>query len=93
MDAADRRHPTLPPDARVYVPDFAGCTAGIKSDWSKEYCFLQNPGEDFYHLLVSGELFVQRGTEKYCLSCALRHGVATRERLYWQKGGNRENIA
>jgi hypothetical protein len=72
-------------DTRIYVPEHQGWTAAIKHGWTKEYCFLQNPGEDFYHLLVSGEIYLQRGTEKYCLSCSLRHGFATRERSYWQK--------
>jgi hypothetical protein len=70
-------------EERLYVPDYAGWKAAIKSDWNKEYCFVQKPGEDFYHLLVTGEVFLQRGSEKYCLSCALRHGYATHERGFW----------
>jgi hypothetical protein len=34
-------------------------------------------------LLVTGEIYLQRGTEKYCLSCALRHGYITHERAFW----------
>jgi hypothetical protein len=72
-------------EVRLFVPEHQGWTAAIKQGWSKEYCCLQRPGEDFYHLLVSGEIYLQRGTEKYCLDCSLRHGFATRERTYWQK--------
>jgi hypothetical protein len=72
-------------EARLYVPEHQGWTATIKQGWSKEYCCLQRPGEDFYHLLVSGEIYLQHGTEKYCLACSLRHGFATRERNHWQK--------
>jgi hypothetical protein len=68
---------------RLYVPDFTGWKAAIKEDWNKEYCFAQMPGEDFYHLLVTGEIFLQRGTEKYCIGCAVRHGYATHERAFW----------
>jgi hypothetical protein len=70
-------------DDRLYVPDSAGWKAAIKSDWNKEYCFAQKPGEDFYHLLVTGEIYLQRGSEKYCLDCALRHGFATHARSFW----------
>ena len=57
-----------------------------KRDWNKEYCFSQNPGEDHYHLLLSGEIYLQRRTEKYCLNCALRHAFISRDRTFWQKG-------
>src|SRR3974390_677153 len=78
--------PAAMPDARLYLPDHDGWEAVIKRDWNKEYCFSQNPGENFYHLLLSGEIYLQRGGEKYCLNCAMRHGVLTRERTFWQKG-------
>jgi hypothetical protein len=70
-------------EERLYVPDFAGWKAAIKHDWNKEYCFVQRPGEEFYHLLATGEIFLHRGTEKYCLSCALRHGYVTHDRASW----------
>ncbi|HXY33681.1 MAG TPA: hypothetical protein VEI07_05600 [Planctomycetaceae bacterium] len=70
-------------EERLYVPEYAGWKVALKDDWTKEYCFAQNPGEDFYHLLVTGEIFLQRGTEKYCLGCAVRHGYATHERGFW----------
>jgi hypothetical protein len=78
--------PTAKAEARLYVPDHDGWEASIKRDWTKEYCFSQNPGENYYHLLLSGEIYLQRGGEKYCLNCAMRHGVLTRERTFWQKG-------
>lgn len=74
-------------DARLYVPFAEGWTAHIKTDYGKDYCFFQNPGEDYFHLLLGGEIYLQRGTEQCCLSCALRHGFATSDRLYWQHGG------
>jgi hypothetical protein len=70
-------------ESRLYVPEYAGWKAAIKDDWNKEYCFVQRPGEDFYHLLVTGEIYLQRGIEKYCMSCAVRHGYATHERAFW----------
>jgi hypothetical protein len=76
-------------DARLYFKYGEGWAAHFKHDWMKEYCYAQNPGEDYYHLLLSGEIYVQRGTEKYCLNCALRHGHITHDRLFWQRDGAR----
>jgi hypothetical protein len=73
-------------DHRLYVPEHEGWSTGIQDDRSKEYCFAQKPGEDHYHLLVAGEIYLRRGSEKYCLNCALRHGFATRDRTFWQRG-------
>jgi hypothetical protein len=70
-------------EGRLYVPEHDNWKAAIKHDWNKEYCFVQRPGEDFYHLLVTGEIYLHRGSEKYCLSCALRHGYATHDRAFW----------
>lgn len=76
--------PAAPPDARVYVPMPEGWQARIKQGWEKDYCFAKNPGEDWFHLLLNGEVYVQHGDEKYCLNCALRRGILTHDRLYWQ---------
>lgn len=71
-------------DARLFLPTAEGWDAGIKQGWEREYCHAKNPGEDFFHLLMNGEVYLQRGSEKVCLNCALRRGVASRERLNWQ---------
>lgn len=73
-------------DHRLYVPKQAGWEAAIKQTWEQEYCYSKNPGEDWFHLLANGELYIHRGTEKFCLTCALRLKVLTRDRLFWQKG-------
>jgi hypothetical protein len=72
-----------PGEGRLYVPEHEPWKAAIKHDWNKEYCYSQRPGENFYHLLVTGEIYLQRGTDKFCLSCALRNGYATRDRSHW----------
>ena len=48
-----------------------------------------DPGEDYFHLLQNGEIYVQRGTEKYCLNCALKMHVLSEDRLHWQHRANR----
>ena len=74
-------------DLRLYAADPEGWEARIKRTGDKEYCFFQNPGESYFHLLLAGEIHLQRGSEKICLTCARRHGLITADRLHWQKGG------
>ncbi|WP_437224339.1 hypothetical protein SH661x_003587 [Planctomicrobium sp. SH661] len=72
-------------DCRLYVPEAENWQARILTSWEKVYCFSKNPGQDYYHLILHGEIYLQKGDEVYCLSCARRDGVATHDRLYWQK--------
>lgn len=78
--------PSTRPDHRLYLPKHSGWEAVIKQNWEQEHCYAKSPGEDWFHLLANGEIYVQRGTEKYCLTCALRLKLLTRNRLFWQKG-------
>ncbi len=71
-------------DRRLYLPSPEGWEAKLKLGWEKDYCHRQNPGEDYFHLLLNGELYLQDGDEKYCLNCAVRLGIVTTDRLYWQ---------
>ena len=73
-------------DHRLYLPKHSGWVAVIKQTWEQEHCYLKSPGEDWFHLLANGEIYVQRGSEKYCLTCALHLNILTRDRLFWQKG-------
>ena len=79
-------------DMRLYVPDSEAHQVQIMRGGEREYCFAQNPGEDFFHLLVAGEVYVQYGDEKYCLNCAMRRGMITADRLYWQRRGSQSEI-
>lgn len=78
--------PVAQRDHRLYLPKHSGWEAVIKQTWEQEYCYAKIPGEDWFHLLANGELYIQRGSEKFCLSCALRLKFLTRNRLFWQKG-------
>jgi hypothetical protein len=73
-------------DYRLYVPKHAGWQAFIKQNWEQEPCYAKYPGEDWFHLLANGEIYIQRGAEKYCLTCALHLKIVTHNRLFWQKG-------
>lgn len=75
---------TASAEHRLYVPDAEAWTARIKVGWDKEYCYAKFPGQDYLHLLLNGEIYLQSKEEKLCLTCALRRGVVTEDRLYWQ---------
>ena len=71
-------------DVRLYAPFPEGWEAHVKQGWDKQYCYYKRPGEDHFHQLIAGEVFLQHGDEKVCLSCALRNGILTTDRHYWQ---------
>ena len=78
-------------DRRLYFPDSEGWELRVKSG-PREYCSHRNPGEEWFHLLLDGELLLQFGEEKVCLNCAFRNGLLTDDRLFWQKGHRRQRV-
>ena len=75
-------------DARLYLPGWKeGWQVRVKTTWEREYCFAMNPDEEFHHLLMAGELYVEFDEEKFCLECARRRGVISDDRLYWKRFG------
>lgn len=72
------------PDTRLYLPDHDDWEVHIKRDSERFYCYAKLPGEDWFHLILNGELYVSRFHEKFCLRCALRLGFLTTDRLFWQ---------
>jgi len=71
-------------DCRLYQPDGEEWSAHIMRGSERQYCYLREPGKDYFHLIVPGEIYIQRGDEKLCLMCAVREGVLTTNRLFWQ---------
>lgn len=80
------------PDVRLYVCDPDAWQAHVKYDSERIYCYSKAPGQDYFHLILNGEIFLQRDDEKYCLQCALRQGVATQDRLFWQNRVGRKKV-
>lgn len=72
-------------DRRMYLPEHDRIRIAVMTGVEREYCFQKDPGQDFYHLIVPGEVYVARGDEKFCLNCALRRGIVIFDRLYWQR--------
>jgi hypothetical protein len=56
-----------------------GWQIGLKVGSEREFCFMIAPGQDFYHRLLDGEVFVTHGHERLCLSCADRRGLFSHE--------------
>jgi hypothetical protein len=72
------------PDHRLYLPVHQEWTVQVLTGADKQYCYQQAPGEDYFHMIVPGEIYVQSGDTKLCLNCALRRGAVTANRLFWQ---------
>lgn len=76
---------TGPEDRRLYVPHPDNWAIRVKPSFDREFCHAKFPGEEHYHLLLGGEVFLDNGEQKFCLECALRLGHVTVDRTYWQK--------
>lgn len=87
---ASEATPEASEDCRLYLPDSESWAAHIQRGSERQYCYAKAPGEDFFHLIVTGELFIQKGDEKLCLMCAVRLGVLTHNRLFWQFPGRKK---
>jgi hypothetical protein len=56
-----------------------GWRIGVKRGSEREFCYMRAPGQDFYHRLLDGEIFVHRDDERLCLACASRRGLIVHE--------------
>jgi hypothetical protein len=64
------------PHLYVFEP---GWRVSIKRGSHREFCYAMAPGQDYYHRLLDGELYLHHGDEKFCLSCASRRGIISYE--------------
>ncbi len=60
--------------SRLYVFE-AGWRVSIKRGSHREFCYQMAPGQDYYHRLFDGEIYLQHHDEKLCLACATRRGL------------------
>ena len=47
----------------------------MKVGSDRAFCYMMAPGQDYYHRLVDGELFVHYNEERLCFACAERRGL------------------
>ena len=52
-----------------------GWKIGMKTGSHRELCHMMAPGQNFYHRLGDGEVYICQDTEKLCLACAFRRGL------------------
>ena len=79
----DRRTRVIPvptdlsPDApprRVFLHE-PGWRVVLKVGSIREFCYQMEPGQEYYHRLLDGEIYIYHGDEKLCLACAQRRGL------------------
>ena len=56
----------------VYEP---GWRVAVKIGSERSFCYQMAPGQDYYHRLLDGEVYVFHGDERLCLACAERRGL------------------
>jgi len=71
---------------RVFLRE-PGWKIALKAGSEREFCHNIAPGEEAYHRLSDGELFVYSPEEKLCLPCADRRGL-----LHFEPKGLRKAV-
>jgi len=66
------------PARRMFIFE-PGWRVGVKIGNVRELCYMIAPGQDYYHRLVEGEIFLVRDGERLCLTCAARRGLISFE--------------
>ena len=56
-----------------------GWQVALKVGSERMFCYMTAPGEDHYHRINDGEIFLSRGDLRVCLPCADRHGLLLHE--------------
>jgi hypothetical protein len=79
MDAQPSR-PALPhePSRRLFLHE-PGWAVGLKVGSERVFCYMMAPGQDYYHRLLDGEVYLFHGDERLCLACAERRGLLSSE--------------
>lgn len=52
-----------------------GWRVALKVGSTREFCYAMAPGQDFYHRLLDGEVYLFTSEERLCLACAERRGL------------------
>src|SRR5579864_4929280 len=63
---------------RIFLRE-PGWNVGLKVGNEREFCYMTTPGQDYYHRLFDGEVFLYHGAERLCLECAERRGLLAYE--------------
>ena len=71
--------PTSPPAPRRLFVFESGWRIAHKEGSERVFCHAMAPGQDYYHRLLDGEVYLTRGDERLCLACAERRGLIAYE--------------
>src|SRR4051812_31576307 len=78
--------PASPGPRRLFLFE-GGWRIELKVGSDREFCYMTAPGQDYYHRLLDGEIYLARGDEKLCLACAERRGLLAYEpRMLRERG-------
>ena len=86
-DPSDIETDPQPEPRRLFLHE-PGWHVGLKVGSIRENCYQMAPGQEYYHRLSDGEIYVARADEKLCLACAARRGL-----LSYEAKSLRESIA
>jgi hypothetical protein len=64
----------IPTARRMFIFE-PGWRVGVKTGSIRELCHMIAPGQDYYHRLLDGEIFLVRDGERLCFTCASRRGL------------------
>lgn len=56
----------------LYEP---GWGVDLKSGSDRVFCYMMAPGQNYYHRLLDGELYLRNHEERLCFACAERRGL------------------
>ena len=59
---------------RVFLHE-PGWRIALKIGNVREFCYQMAPGQDYYHRLLDGEVYLHHGDERLCVACAERRGL------------------
>src|SRR5438128_9072323 len=71
-------HAPVPDPRRLFLYE-GGWRIELKIGSDREFCYMTAPGQNYYHRLLDGEIYLVRHDEKLCLACAERRGLLSYE--------------
>ncbi len=75
---SDDDQDAAPAQRRIFVFE-KGWRISLKTNSTREFCYQMAPGDNHYHRLLDGEVFLQKDDEKLCLACACRRRLIAHE--------------
>ena len=66
--------PRPPGPHRLFLHE-PGWKVALKVGSDREFCYAMSPGQDYYHRLLDGEVYLLGTEERLCLACAERRGL------------------